>query len=274
MADIFLSYTEEDRATARRVAEALSAAGWDVWWDRRIPAGQAWRQVLDAELKCMRCMVVLWSRRSVASEWVCEEASEGRKRGRLFPVLIDPTQQPVGFRELQAADLSGWDGSSTFAPLQELIHDLERLIGKPDVQAPLPSAPSKDERPASRRLWSAALIGIAIVAAGLTVAVALSVRHAGVLPQASNGEVDKPRPGLTTTDSAQTASSINPRAPGTEFRSVQKPVRSASQPIARNEIDRSAEGIQRQCQRIRERLSAGELPTEELRSFLFKECKP
>ena len=75
MADIFLSYTEQDRDAVRRLAETLQSVGWSVWWDRRIPAGMTWRSVLERELQQMRCMVVLWSRHSVQSDWVCEEAA-------------------------------------------------------------------------------------------------------------------------------------------------------------------------------------------------------
>lgn len=132
MTDIFLSYTERDRDTARRLAEVLDAAGWSVWWDRRIPAGETWRSVLQQALEDMRCMVVLWSTKSIESEWVCEEAAEGRRLGKLVPVLIEAVRPPAGFREIQAADLTGWSGSSEFHGLRMLLSDLERLLGKPE----------------------------------------------------------------------------------------------------------------------------------------------
>jgi hypothetical protein len=121
MTDIFLSYTEKDREQARRIAAMLASVGWTVWWDRRIPAGETWRSVLEKALENMRCMVVLWSANSVASEWVCEEASEGRRQHKLFPVLIEAVRPPAGFREIQAADLSDWDGSRDFEAMRLLI---------------------------------------------------------------------------------------------------------------------------------------------------------
>ena len=65
MADIFLSYANEDRKSAAQVAQMLESVGWRVWWDRRIPAGRTWRAVLEDALREMRCMVVLWSHSSV-----------------------------------------------------------------------------------------------------------------------------------------------------------------------------------------------------------------
>ena len=131
MTDIFLSYNEKDRDVAHRVAAMLGSVGWTVWWDRRIPAGETWRSVLEDALESMRCMVVLWSKHSIESEWVYEEATEGRRLGKLVPVLIEPVRPPAGFREIQAADLSGWDGSNEFEGARMLVADLELLLGKP-----------------------------------------------------------------------------------------------------------------------------------------------
>jgi hypothetical protein len=139
MADIFLSYAKEDRDVARQIATLLGNAGWVVWWDRRIPAGRTWRSVLEDALQDMRCMVVLWSAHSIESDWVRDEADEARVRKKLVPVLIEAVNPPVGFRNIQAADLSEWDGSSNAPGVQQLLSDLESLIGKP--------APKKGSEP-------------------------------------------------------------------------------------------------------------------------------
>ena len=130
MADIFLSYANEDREMARAVAGLLESAGCTVWWDRRIPAGRTWRSMIEEALRDMRCMVVLWSSHSVDSDWVKEEAEEARALGRLIPVLIEPVKPPVGFRSIQAADLTDWDGSTDSLGARQLIADLELLMAK------------------------------------------------------------------------------------------------------------------------------------------------
>jgi hypothetical protein len=131
MADIFLSSANEDRATARAGAGLLDSAGCTVWWDRRIPAGRTWRSMIEEALRDMRCMVVLWSTHSVESDWVKEEAEEARALGRLVPVLIEPVKPPVGFRSIQAADLTDWDGSRDSLGARQLIADLQSLMSKP-----------------------------------------------------------------------------------------------------------------------------------------------
>ncbi len=80
MSDIFLSYASEDRERVRPLAEALAEQGWDVWWDRSIPPGQTWREVIQAALAEARCVVVVWSRRSVESRWVIAEADQALRR--------------------------------------------------------------------------------------------------------------------------------------------------------------------------------------------------
>jgi hypothetical protein len=132
MADIFLSYANEDRDKAAQVAALLEDVGWRVWWDRRIPAGRSWRAVLEEALVDMRCMIVLWSESSINSPWVAEEAEESRRLGKaLVPVLIERVEPPMGFRAIQAADLSRWDGSAEDSAGQMLIADLKSLLGPP-----------------------------------------------------------------------------------------------------------------------------------------------
>jgi TIR domain len=44
-ADIFLSYSHEDQAVARRFAEAFEREGFSVWWDATLRSGEAYDQV-------------------------------------------------------------------------------------------------------------------------------------------------------------------------------------------------------------------------------------
>ena len=126
--DIFLSYAAEDREVARKITKLFEDEGWSVWWDRKIAAGKTWRNVLEEVLQKIRCMVVLWSASSINSEWVKEEAEEGRTQNKLVPVLIESVRPPIGFRTIQAADLVGWNGIKDFPGFPQLLVDLKKTI--------------------------------------------------------------------------------------------------------------------------------------------------
>ena len=95
MSDIFVSYASADRDRARAVAQALTEQGWSVWWDRTIPPGKQFDEVIEEALDSARCVVVLWSKASVASQWVKTEAAEAMRRKILVPVLIEDVKIPL-----------------------------------------------------------------------------------------------------------------------------------------------------------------------------------
>ncbi len=74
MNDIFISYASADRTVAHLLADDLEAFGWSVWWEREIPLGKPFDQVIEEELNAARCVIVLWSKESVRSRWVETEA--------------------------------------------------------------------------------------------------------------------------------------------------------------------------------------------------------
>lgn len=108
---VFLSYSRGDLARARQVIDLLEGAGLDVWWDGRLEGGENYLQTTEAALEGADCVVVLWSRTSVDSHWVRDEGQRGRERGRLVPLSIDGSIAPLGFRQFQLLDVSGWDGA-------------------------------------------------------------------------------------------------------------------------------------------------------------------
>lgn len=111
MSDVFISYAREDRDVAARLAHVIEQDGLSVFWDRELVPGSAFAQVLAAELQAARRVIVLWSRASVGSLWVRDEAEVGLKRNVLTPVLIEAVDLPLGFGGIHAADLTGWTGN-------------------------------------------------------------------------------------------------------------------------------------------------------------------
>lgn len=307
MTDIFLSYTERDRDTARRIAEVLGSAGWSVWWDRRIPAGETWRSVLEQALEEMRCMVVLWSAKSIESEWVYEEASEGRRQGKLVPVLIENVRPPAGFREIQAADLTGWDGSPDFAGLRMLLSDLENLLGQPAVstadkvvsagrhsarqagadndpdlpydttELPGYSAPATSEAKPRWPLW--ALAGGLLVATAVT-SISLSSRQpAGPPTPAPESASRLPEPSEPSAAPSPPIASIQPgktRASDAAVASSAAPPSHSSrppEPAAASKRTDSTHVSSTRCADLLARIQLGETLSEASQAKLDKECR-
>jgi len=129
--DIFISYASQDRPTAATLATALLEEGWSVWWDRSIPPGKSFEEVIEAALEAAKCVIVLWSKTSIESDWVKVEADEAMKRRILIPALIEDVRIPLAFRRLQAARLVDWRGSSPHPGFESLMGAIANLVPKP-----------------------------------------------------------------------------------------------------------------------------------------------
>jgi hypothetical protein len=110
-AEVFLSYSHEDREAAQQLAEALAQQGLVVWWDRTIRAGQDYENEIVRALHNSHCVIVIWTRQSVRSDWVKEEASYARTQGKLIPVLLDDAEIPVPFTLIETVKLKQRDGA-------------------------------------------------------------------------------------------------------------------------------------------------------------------
>ena len=150
---IFLSYAHGDHAQAQRLAAALQRGGYTVWWDALIEGGTRYAASIDEALETADAVVVLWSRNSVNSDWVRDEAAQGRERHRLVPLSLDGTHPPLGFRQIQMIDISGWKGRSNAAAVGGGAAGIAAAMGQavPPRPAEKPTAghqPKDGARPA------------------------------------------------------------------------------------------------------------------------------
>ncbi|MGJ5051850.1 toll/interleukin-1 receptor domain-containing protein, partial [Bradyrhizobium oligotrophicum] len=208
MSDVFVSYANEDRAWAEMLARALEGRGWSIFWDRTIPIGKTFRDTIGRELNEARCVVVIWSKASIASSWVQEEADDAKRRGILVPVFIEGVvEAPLGFRSLQAADLSDWKATEPTQAFQRLINDISQLIASPSktpeeahTGKPPPILPSVPKLLAPRGRWALAIAGAAIVVAGAAAYQFLhETRYQATPPKDSPGVTTAKEPlGVTT----------------------------------------------------------------------------
>lgn len=139
MADIFISYAREDRARIERLAAALEAEGLSVWWDKNLAGGADFSKETEAKLGEAKAIVVAWSKASVDSMWVGDEATVGREKGNLVPIAIDPVSPRLGFRGLHTIDLAGWHGDRSAPGCRDLVGALKAKVSgapAPDVVRP------------------------------------------------------------------------------------------------------------------------------------------
>ncbi len=156
MPDIFLSYNREDQAKARLFADAFASEGFDVWWDTTLRAGEAYDEVTEKALREAGAVVVLWSKKSVASRWVRAEATIANRQKTLVPAMIEACDRPIMFELTQTAELGHWAGDRADPAWRAFLADVRQHLAQRShpVQGN-PLSPPKDE-PSIQEVYLAA----------------------------------------------------------------------------------------------------------------------
>lgn len=128
--DVFVSYKAEDRRRVQALVHALEADGLSVWWDAHIGGGDDWRDQIQHHLDDAKCVIVVWSKRSIGPEghFVRDEASRAQRRHAYLPVRIDKVDPPLGFGETQALPLIGWTGDRSNPRYQAVLAAARAII--------------------------------------------------------------------------------------------------------------------------------------------------
>ena len=151
MADIFVSYSRQNKARVAPLVRALEAEGWSVWWDPEITPGEEFDTLISRELDQARALVVVWTPDSVDSRWVRGEARDAADRGVLVPVRFDNARLPIDFRALHTTDLDDWaedPSRPTFRSLCKALRhfpdgsDLWSVLGKVVLSRIAPPIPT------------------------------------------------------------------------------------------------------------------------------------
>ena len=169
MKEIFISYAKGDRSRAAELAALLEAQEWRVWWDRQIPPGRTFDEVIEEALTRAACVIVLWSAESVASRWVRSEASAAAERSVLIPALIENVAIPLEFRRMQAANLVDWSGDAESEDVRALLDTVRQYVGAGSTASAAASRPIGRPPAWRRRARLLAVIGACAVAAALIV---------------------------------------------------------------------------------------------------------
>jgi hypothetical protein len=135
----FVSYAHADKGRVLPIVGDLESRGILVWWDDLLLPGDAFAAMIRSKLADAACVVVVWSRHSVRSDFVLAEATTGMAlqtaegMGRLLPVVLDEEAKaniPLPFTILHHCDLTAWDGQQS-SLLDGLATAVQRLVDRP-----------------------------------------------------------------------------------------------------------------------------------------------
>lgn len=147
---IFLSHKSEDRQKVNALAETIERKGLRIWWSAKLLPGEIWPAVIDEKLKAASCVLVVWTNRSILSNWVQSEARFAYKERKLIPVLLEKCTIPLEFSDTETADLADWYGESDHYDLKRLIKSLDKFadapLKKPTAEPPFDPIVSRTER--------------------------------------------------------------------------------------------------------------------------------
>jgi hypothetical protein len=179
--DIFLSYSQKDRLFASKVVSVLERRGWTVWWDTKgLHAGDDFRTEIERALHECRCVLVLWSEKSIRSPYVKDEAEDGRRRGVLVQAIAGKVEPPLGFRSYQYERLGHMSAPLSDEAMRRLVVAIARKVPVPAPPEPQPPRPPPlqptpviqppQHPPLSSRVRAFWLLGAAAGIAGAIVA--------------------------------------------------------------------------------------------------------
>jgi hypothetical protein len=140
LADVFISYKRRMRTRVAELAATLERLKVSVWFDAEIEPGKSFGAVINRELADAKCVLVCWTPDAFAPEhgddisWVEAEATMGRDRKVLVPVLFEQTILNAPWNMLQTENLMDWtpDAVPTGAWLGALA-GIGKLVGRPGL---------------------------------------------------------------------------------------------------------------------------------------------
>jgi serine/threonine protein kinase len=128
--DIFISYAREDCDLVRILADALTEAGYLVWWDSALEGGEFFRQRIQNNLTRARCVIVVWTGRSVNSAWVCAEADVAFREKKLLPVKLEECETPLPFNTLHEIVFKASAEISDPLANSRLTQSIDKILGR------------------------------------------------------------------------------------------------------------------------------------------------
>src|SRR5215469_14155024 len=169
---VFLSYASQDAEPARKICDALRAAGIEVWFDQsELRGGDAWDQKIRQQIHDCALFIPIISSNAASRpegyfrlEWdLADQRSHMIARSRVFvvPVCLDTTTEaasdvPESFKRVQWTRLPAGETPPAFAErVSKLLSPVETK--KPSRVVPPASSVAGAPSRSRRRLWKAVL---------------------------------------------------------------------------------------------------------------------
>src|SRR5262245_8596056 len=101
MSDVFVAYDHKDRSLAEALANDLQQKGFGVWWDVELVGSDNFQDVILAALSRAKAAIVIWTKNSVTSNFVRDEARYALFHNKLIATKVGDLNVidiPFGFQ--------------------------------------------------------------------------------------------------------------------------------------------------------------------------------
>jgi hypothetical protein len=131
--DVFISYSQQDESSARKLAEALKSKGFSAWTDTEIRPGKKWADQIEKALRQSKVFLLLISPDFLTSSWTNFELGVALSRAAMTPDThiipltikhVNHKALPMSLRDLQV--INAEDISSSQAA-EKVVERLESL---------------------------------------------------------------------------------------------------------------------------------------------------
>ncbi len=156
---VFLSYASQDAEPARRVRDALDAAGIEVWFDQsELRGGDVWDQTIRRQIRDCALFIPIISANTAARpegyfrlEWaLADQRTQMMSRSKTFivPVCVDATPDeqadvPDSFLRVQWTRLQAGEVPAAFSQRIASLLGGAPAAGRPRQEAAAPPAPGR-----------------------------------------------------------------------------------------------------------------------------------
>ena len=129
-ADVFLSYSREDKARVLEFAGVLRAAGVNIWIDQGgIDGAALWGESIVRALEGAKVLLLMVSPSAVSSHNVAKEVMlTSERKGNILPVHLEPTTIPLSLKYplagIQHIEYYNGDADEN---LKTILRSLERV---------------------------------------------------------------------------------------------------------------------------------------------------